>query len=139
MDPKDASAPKNICLRAISSFQEETMEKTESSVFLRWEPDQFRRLLLRDAESNRAKESFEADTITLKVKVFTYNFDEHNGKPFWQFSTRWIGTTLQQYALATTNQRHSSSTGLERSPEDSQPRFLYDSYKLLLYRLSLMS
>ena len=54
------------------------MEKTESSVFLRWEPDQFRRLLLRDAETNRAKESFEADSITLKVKVFTYNFDEQN-------------------------------------------------------------
>ena len=69
MDPKDASAPKNICLRAISSFQEETMEKTESSVFLRWEPDQFRRLLLRDAETNRAKESFDADSITLKVKI----------------------------------------------------------------------
>ena len=55
------------------------MEKTESSVFLRWEPDQFRRLLLRDAEINRAKESFEADSITLKVKMFTYNnFDGHN-------------------------------------------------------------
>jgi len=48
-------------------LQEETMEKTESSVFLRWEPDQFRRLLLRDAETNRAKESFEADSITLKM------------------------------------------------------------------------
>ena len=115
------------------------MEKTESSVFLRWEPDQFRRLLLRDAETNRAKESFEADSITLKVKMFTLLTLMNTTKPFWQFSTRWIGTTLQQYALATTNQRHSSSTGLERSPEDSQPRFLYDIYKLLLYRLSLMS
>ena len=45
------------------------MEKTESSVFIRWEPDQFRRLLLRDAETNRAKESFDADSITLKVKI----------------------------------------------------------------------
>ena len=69
MDPRDAGASKNICLGAISFFQEETMEKTESSVFLRWEPDQFRRLLLRDAETNRAKESFDADSITLKVKI----------------------------------------------------------------------
>ena len=92
------------------------MEKTESSVFLRWEPDQFRRLLLRDAETNRAKESFEADSITLKVEMFTYNFDDHNETFFLQFSTRWSGTTLQQYVLATTNQRHSSSTGPERYP-----------------------
>ena len=124
MDSSDASASKNICLRALSSLQEETMEKTESSVFLRWEPDQFRRLLLRDAETNRAKESFEADSITLKVKMFTLLTLMNTTKPFWQFSTRWIGTTLQQYALATTNQRHSSSTGQERCPsEDFQPRF----------------
>ena len=63
------------------------MEKTESSVFLRWEPDQFRRLLLRDAETNRAKESFEADSITLKVKMFTLLTLMNTTKPFWQFST----------------------------------------------------
>ena len=116
------------------------MEKTESSVFLRWEPDQFRRLLLRDAETNRAKESFEADPITLKVKMFTYNnFDEQRRHLFGNsqpdgLELRCNNTTWQPRTKDTQAQ-----LGRRGTPEDSQPRFLYDSYKLLLYRLSLMS
>ena len=116
------------------------MEKTESSVFLRWEPDQFRRLLLRDAETNRAKESFEADSITLKVKMFTYNnFDEHN--------ETFLAILKQMdwnYVATIRPGNHEPKTlklnwAGEVPLKNSQPRFLYDIYKLLLYRLSLMS